>query len=166
MKIAATYSHKGGTELVETEYPEHLAEIRSVIESIRVEIYRTKKSKEKTMPGQMLYSPVELNTAFKDKLCALGWASHRISIDTPEIDPSWRHRGFREIDFLKRKLGLEVQFGKYAFLVYDIIAKMVIFKKRGLLEAGIEILPTKNMVGEMSSGIGYFQQVVADLYHR
>ena len=166
MRIAAIYSHKGGEKLIQTQYSEWLAEIVSVVESIDAEINRTKESKEKTMPGQMLFNPVTLNKGFKKRLADLGWSSKRITIETPDLGIGLSHTGFREVDFLKGDLGLEVQFGKYAFLVYDIISKMVIFHRRGLLNAGIEILPTKRMVGEMSSGIGHFEQVVADLYHR
>ena len=118
------------------------------------------------MPGQMLFNPIALNRAFKKQLADLGWSPKRITLDTPDLGIGLSHRGFREVDFVKGDLGLEVQFGKYAFLVYDIISKMVIFKQRGLLRVGIEVLPTKRMVYEMSSGIGHFEQVVADLYHR
>src|SRR5207253_1630299 len=34
-----------------------------------------------------------------------------------------KNRGaFREMDFVKNKLGVEVQFGKYAFMVYSVIS--------------------------------------------
>jgi hypothetical protein len=31
------------------------------------------------------------------------------------------------MDFVKEHLGVEVQFGKYAFMVYNVCAKMTIF---------------------------------------
>jgi len=36
---------------------------------------------------------------------------------------------FREMDFVKEKLGVEVQFGKYALMVYNVCSKMTIFAK-------------------------------------
>ena len=33
------------------------------------------------------------------------------------------------MDFVKNKLGIEVQFGKYAFMVYNVYAKITIFHK-------------------------------------
>ncbi len=55
---------------------------------------------------------------------------------------------FREMDFVKPgiKLGIEVQFGKYAFMVYNVCAKMTIFRNLGVIDTGIEIVPVKDMV--------------------
>lgn len=36
---------------------------------------------------------------------------------------------FRDMDFVKNKLGVEVQFGRFASMVYDVCAKMTIFAK-------------------------------------
>ena len=52
---------------------------------------------------------------------------------------------YREIDFLKERLGIEVQFGKYAFMVYNVCAKMTIFRNLGYIDAGIEIVPVKSL---------------------
>lgn len=165
MKAAAFYSHKNGDAL-SNQYPHYFDEIVSVIEGVDAEKCRTKKSEEVTMPGKVLYSPKALNKRFKHGFQNLGWQTKRISLKTPEHEPSWEHTGFREVDFIKANIGVEVQFGKYAFLVYDIVAKMVIFNQQDIFDIGVEILPMKAMTEEMSSGIGHFQQVVADLYHR
>lgn len=47
------------------------------------------------------------------------------------------------MDFVKEKLGVEVQFGKYAFMVYTVCAKMTIFRNLGHIDAGIEIVPVR-----------------------
>jgi len=75
---------------------------------------------------------------------------------------------FRDMDFLKpgKKIGVEVQFGKYAFMVYNVCAKMTIFKNLGVINAGIEIVPVKNFADEMSTGVSYFEQFAWDLNHR
>ena len=72
------------------------------------------------------------------------------------------------MDFIKngKKLGVEVQFGKYAFMVYNVCAKMTIFSKMGLIDTGIEIVPVKNFANEMSTGVSYFEQFAWDLHHR
>ncbi|HUD48385.1 MAG TPA: hypothetical protein VMR33_16245, partial [Candidatus Baltobacteraceae bacterium] len=54
MKLAAVYSFNHGTEVVSEKYPELVVEINAAIKSIDVSRHKTKKSKEKTMPGQML----------------------------------------------------------------------------------------------------------------
>ena len=73
---------------------------------------------------------------------------------------------YREMDFLKERLGIEVQFGKYAFMVYNVCAKMTIFRNLGYIDAGIEIVPVKSFAGDMSTGVSYFEQFVWDLEQR
>ena len=70
------------------------------------------------------------------------------------------------MDYVKGNVGVEVQFGKYAFMVYNVCAKMTVFHNLGFIDAGIEIVPVKKFVDEMSSGVSYFEQFVWDLEHR
>ncbi len=49
MKIVYEYSHLGGSEILQVQYPEILQEIFDVIKSVSAK--RTKISKEKTMKG-------------------------------------------------------------------------------------------------------------------
>ena len=85
----------------------------------------------------------------------------------PEYAPKRRgQKAYREMDFLKNRLGIEVQFGKYAFMVYNVCAKMTIFRNLGLIDAGIEIVPVKSFADEMSTGVSYFEQFVWDLETR
>jgi hypothetical protein len=70
------------------------------------------------------------------------------------------------MDFVKDSLGVEVQFGKYSFMVYNVAAKMTIFKNLGIIEAGIEIVPVKELADQMSSGVSYFEQFTWDLDKR
>jgi hypothetical protein len=65
MIIAAEYSFNGGSKAVKARYPDLLKEIKTAIAGIDASKHRTKKSKEKTMKGKMLYSPKSLNKAFK-----------------------------------------------------------------------------------------------------
>ena len=67
---------------------------------------------------------------------------------------------------MKNRLGVEVQFGKYAFMVYNVCAKMTIFHNMGIIQAGIEVVPLKALADEMSTGVSYFEQFVCDLEHR
>jgi hypothetical protein len=70
------------------------------------------------------------------------------------------------MDFIKEKLGVEVQFGKYAFMVYNVCAKMTIFHNLGYIDTGVEIVPVKSFAEQMSSGVSYFEQFVWDLENR
>ena len=73
---------------------------------------------------------------------------------------------YREMDFVKEKLGVEVQFGKYAFMVYNVCAKMTIFSNLKIIDMGVEIVPIKQFADEMSTGVSYFEQFVWDLKKR
>ena len=174
MKLAAVYSFNKGTEVVSKKHPDLIDEINAAIASIDASKHKTKKSKEKTMRGQMLFSPVSLNNAFKKQLIGkYKWNPVRVKCDYPTefYVPGYKFKKanrsqFREMDFVKKKLGVEVQFGKYSFMVYNVAAKMTIFKNLGHIEAGVEIVPVKSFANEMSSGVSYFEQFVWDLKNR
>lgn len=70
------------------------------------------------------------------------------------------------MDFVKGKLGIEVQFGKYAFMVYNVCAKMTIFNKLGFIDTGVEVVPVKGFADHMSTGVSYSEQFVWDLEQR
>jgi hypothetical protein len=173
MKILGIYSFNRGNEVIKQKYPDLLDEVNEVIKRVNASKCKIKKSQEKTMPGQILYSPVALNEAFKREFTKLSWQSKRVACEYPTqyyipgfTPPKLNKGAFREIDFIKRKLGIEVQFGKYAFMVYNVCAKMTIFKKLGFIDEGIEIVPVKSFVDYMSSGVSYFEQFVWDLEQR
>jgi hypothetical protein len=43
---------------------------------------------------------------------------------------------------------------------------MTIFHNLGYIDTGVEIVPVKSFVEDMSSGVSYFEQFVWDLEHR
>ncbi len=51
-------------------------------------------------------------------------------------------------------------------MVYDVCAKITIFKNEGIIDAGVEIVPVKKLADEMSSGVSYFEQFAWDLNYR
>jgi len=176
MIIAGEYSFNGGKEYIEKHYPRLLKEVKTVIKSVDAIAHKNKTSKEKTMPGDMLYSPISLNKAFKEEFAKFkGWASKAEPCEYPTqyYTPQYKAKNnkrtsgaFREMDFVKSKLGVEVQFGKYAFMVYNVCAKMTIFHNLGYIDAGIEVVSIKQLAMEMSTGVSYFEQFVWDLEKR
>jgi hypothetical protein len=70
------------------------------------------------------------------------------------------------MDFLKNKVGVEIQFGKYSFMVYNVCAKMTIFSNLGFIDVGIEVVPVKELALKMSTGVSYFEQFTWDLDQR
>lgn len=173
MIIAAEYSFNGGDSIKES-HTELLKDINEIIHSIDASQCKTKTSKEITMPGKLLYSPKKLNDVFTQGFLSKEWQKNkRIPCNYPTkyylpgYSPKPLQKGaYREMDFLKDRLGVEVQFGKYAFMVYNVCAKMTIFHNEGLIDAGIEIVPVKSFADEMSTGVSYFEQFVWDLEKR
>ncbi|MBI1900773.1 MAG: hypothetical protein HYS13_06640 [Planctomycetia bacterium] len=115
----------------------------------------------RTKPA-LLFHPPSLNSCIKEYLHPRGWTqpasgSRRINLGKG---------AFREMDGIKNKVGLEIQFGKYAFMGYDIFAKMVIFAKRKLIHCGIEVVAMPELVRDMSTGVSSFNQIVMDMGER
>jgi len=167
MIISRSYSFNGGERIIKQKYPHLLTEIEVVIELIDAESCRLKdpEGKERLRLARIgearFYSPSHLNALFDYFMLARGWDLK------PRIRTNDRSReGYREMDAVKDRLGVEMQFGKYAFLTYDIVAKMVIFRNQKIIDAGIEICPMASMLPHLSSGIGAFEQVAWDLAHR
>lgn len=173
MRVAGVYSFKRGVEEISKRYPNLLNEVNQVIKTVDSSKHKTKKSTEKTMMGRMLFNPRSINMAFKKAFTKRGWNSIRVSCDYPtgyflkNYKVRSKNRGaFREMDFVKEKLGIEVQFGKYAFMVYNVCAKMTIFHNLGHINLGIEIVPVKAFADEMSTGVSYYEQFLWDLESR
>lgn len=68
MKIAGLYSFNNGQNVVNNYCSDLLNEVIRCIESINALSCKIKESAEKTMPGQILFSPVALNEKFKSNL--------------------------------------------------------------------------------------------------
>lgn len=171
MKIVGEYDFAGGADVVKRDFAAELAEIVECINSLDREKYKTKISKEAVRKKGLLYSPIELNKGFKEFLNPLGWQNTRVACDYPNYYiGGYEHRdtrgAFRDMDFVKNQLGVEVQFGKYSFMVYNVAAKMTIFRNLNVIHAGIEIVPVKELAMQMSSGVSYFEQFAWDLDKR
>lgn len=174
MRIVGKYSFNEGQEVMETEYPDELAEIYDVFGKVNAYVYKTKKSEEVRSMGEIFFSPSALNKALKELFLNRGWQPVSVPCDYPTeyyvegyTPPNSTGRTpTREIDFIKNRVGIEVQFGKYAFMVYNVAAKMTIFHNLGYIDVGVEIVPVKEMQAEMSSGVSYFEQFIWDLEQR
>ena len=161
MKKVYEYSHLGGSEILKVRFPELDREIDQVISDVKAK--RTKKSKEKTMKGKMLFSPKDMNSCFKEEFSKRGFSElkdkYNITIPNNEIEIVG---AYKQIDFVKDKVLVEVQFGKYAFMFYD-MAKFQYFFNENKAEVGVEIVPCHHLHKEMSTGVSYGEQLVYDI---
>lgn len=161
MKTVYEYSHLGGSEILIVRYPEINNQINQVISNVIAR--RTKKSKEKTMYGKLLYSPSDMNKQFRNHFKPLGFTEIRdyYTIEIPDYQQKISG-AYKQIDFVKNKVLVEVQFGKYAFMFYD-MAKFQYFFNERKAEVGVEIVPSHYLCKEMSSGVSYGEQLVYDI---
>jgi hypothetical protein len=178
MKIAETYSHLNGLEFLIVHKPKLWKEIQSVIAAVDAAKCKTKVSKEKTMKGELLFSPIDMNAAFTRLLRAKSWEESRVSYwvtrseklirKTLSMTPEEQKKeietageqpifSYNQTDFVKDRVAVEVQFGKYAFVAYDLFVKHLAFYVRDQIDVGIEILPMKSLQSQMSSGVGYYE---------
>lgn len=168
MKIVNTYSFKKGEEFIKSKHPQELEEVIRAIKRIDATHCLTKESKEKTMKGELLFSPRDLNEHLKLTLHKKSWTAKTDGKKKAFAEPRHAFGGgrFREMDGIKNKVGLEIQFGKYAFMGYDIFSKMIIFKNLGYIECGIEVVPAVELVKQMSTGVSSFDQLLVDFENR
>jgi hypothetical protein len=79
MRIAEIYSHLNGLEFLLVHKPALWQEIQTVITAVDADSCRTKVSKEKTMKGKLLFSPIDMNAAFNQLLRNKSWDESRVS---------------------------------------------------------------------------------------
>lgn len=161
MKIVHEYSHLGGSEILKIHYPQVEEEIYSVISEINAS--KTKTSKEKTMRGKLLYAPKDMNEQFRESFRIREYHEIRdtYTITIPNSTISIPN-AYKQVDFVKGKVLIEVQFGKYAFMFYD-MAKFQYFFNENKADVGIEIVPCHSLHQEMSTGVAYGEQLIYDI---
>jgi hypothetical protein len=178
MKIIETYSHLNGLEYLCYRHQDIWDELVSIIGQVDAAACRTKISQEKTKTGKILYSPIDLNKAFKCLLEERDWRESRtqyyvtaniklaretLTLSADEQKKIIEEAGetalftYNQTDFVKKRIAVEVQFGKYAFVAYDLFVKHMAFFIGNQIDLGIEILPVKSLTTEMSSGVAYYE---------
>lgn len=131
----------------------------------------------------MFYSPGDMNKAFTSGFKARDWAERRntfwvtadarllrgiYGLTTEQQHDAIKDAGhepiksYNQTDFVKDRIAVEVQFGKYAFVAHDLFVKHLSFNLSfyvsDIIDVGIEILPMKSMERQMSSGVPYYER--------
>jgi len=162
MRIVYEYSHLGGKEILLVRFKEILCEIKEVIAEVKAK--REKISKEKTKNGTLLYAPKQMNDAFAKAFTIRGFKPVKDTYDIvlPGHQEPVVKGAYKQVDFVKHGVFVEVQFGKYAFMFYD-LAKFQYFFNEGKAEVGVEIVPAHALKLQMSSGVAYGEQLIYDI---
>lgn len=154
------------------------AEIRDIIEDVDAHALDKKISRESRMEGRALFSPKAMNDALGSGFQALGWAESRtgyhvcadarVTQQVMALPPADQKAAilkaghdpiasYNQTDFVKDRVAVEVQFGKYAFVAFDLFVKHMAFFVGDVIDLGVEILPMKELQSQMSSGPAYYE---------
>jgi hypothetical protein len=178
VKIATYYSHLNGYEFLKVHKPKLWKEITDSIKAVDAETCKTKVSREVRTKDKLLYSPIEMNRCMNVQLAERDWNEERTSYwvtgdaklirrtlnlapaeQKAEIEAAGEQAflSYNQTDFVKDRVAVEVQFGKYAFVAYDLFVKHMAFYVGDKIDVGVEILPMKALQSQMSSGVGYYE---------
>jgi hypothetical protein len=184
VRIVGKYSHLNGLEFLLVHKPGLWKEIQDVIKRADASLCQTKVSKEIRTAGQLFYSPRAMNKAIRGGFERHKWGERRISywvttdarlirktlfmdaaeqkaeIERAKLKPL---PSYNQTDFVKDRVAVEVQFGKYAFVAYDLFVKHLAFFVGDVIDLGVEILPMKELQQKMSSGVGYYESELYNL---
>jgi hypothetical protein len=184
MKIQFVYSHLNGLEWLLHHHPKLWDEINDSVKAVNAEKCKTKTSKEKTMKGKMLFSPIDMNSEMKIQFEERGWSEERYTyyvtddhkitrqvVNLPSADQKLLIEksgavpilSYHQTDFVKNRVSVEVQFGKYPFIEFDLFVKHLGFFVGDEIDLGIEIIPTKALQSDMSSGPGYYERTLSHI---
>lgn len=194
MQIAERYSHLNGYEFLKVHQPVLWDEIEEVIHNVDASKFRTKISKEKTMKGRKLYDPKALNKAMGQQFRQRKWEARNATFyvtrdaklirrtlnlesseQKQEIEDAGEvaYRSFNQTDFVKSRIAVEVQFGKYFSVAYDLFVKHLAFYVGDFIDVGVEIVPMRSMSGihddgetrgrGMSTGVPWYEKELYNL---
>ena len=184
MRIIETYSHLNGYEYLKVHRPNLWNDLCQAITAVDAEACRTKVSKEIRTKDKLLYSPIAMNKAMNAELSSRGWSEERTSywvtddaklirrtlhlaapLQKAEIEAAGKvpFLSYNQTDFVKDRVAIEIQFGKYAFVAYDLFVKHMAFYVGDKIDVGIEVLPMKSLQAQMSSGVGYYEGEIYNL---
>jgi hypothetical protein len=169
MIIADVYSHFNGLEFLHVRKPALWEEVVAIISAVNFPAARG-RTNDQASPDLRAHSfcPTRIAGDFSDLFRKNKWNKLTTRIPQAGYDGGVRANlclqkkaksvsSYNQTDFVKDRVAIEVQFGKYAFVAYDLFVKHLAFYVRDQIDVGIEILPMKSLQAEMSSGPGYYE---------
>jgi len=175
MRIEQIYSHLGGYEFIMVHHPGIWQEVEQIIAAVDTQSCPCGKSRAFS---KSRYSLSGIRRAFVDELRKRDWrrskvcwwtvADSRLLLSIMEREPEEQRQAissagetpifsYNQTDFVKDRIAIEVQFGKYSFVAYDLFVKHMAFYVGDVIDVGVEILPMKELQAEMSSGVAYYE---------
>lgn len=184
MRIAQRYSHQNGFEYLMYHRPDLWREIEECIAAVDADTCRTKQSQEARKQNALLLAPRVLNKRFQEEFRKRGWISRttrnwlserledikhiaRLAPDQQKayLDSVGRQKlqTSNQTDFVKDRVAVEMQLGKYAFVAHDMFVKHMSFFLNDDIDVAVEVVPMKEMERQMSSGVPYYERDLFNL---
>lgn len=188
MRVVETYSHLNAEAFLSLHKGNIYDEVRKAIKGVDAltkDVYRRTRC-----PSAEQRAP-EIKASFHQLLREFGWKPKRCPYfgngsgkflkDIAGLPPKTQRQyliaegvskpsiSYLQADFVKDRIAIEVQFGKYAFVAFDLFVKHLLFYSGDLIDLGIEVLPMKCMLSDpaggrrMSTGIAYFEGEVYNI---
>lgn len=179
MKLAAHHSHLNGQERLLVHHKKLWDEVQDVIAGINTSAHQTNVSQKKS-----LSLPENLNEAFGTGLEAYGWSnSKNTHWDIAEEKMPSRSakdmqkqaieeaedvsiKSYNQMVFVKGRVAVDIQFGKYAFAPHDLFVKHLGLYVSDIIDVGIAILPMRELERKMSPGAAYYEKNLLNVMQR
>ncbi len=158
LQIVDSYSHMFGEAILDQLHPALKREVVDVITKTKIP-QATKRSKEKTRYGQIVWSGKDFNGPLSAALKDLLWEKRKV------IYPG-QTSYYIDVDFARGQVAVEIQFGKYAFVQHDFAKFRYLFEQSEeslRIDVGIEVVPSASLQKNMYSGPGSFESVTTSL---
>ena len=161
MRIAFRYNHLHAEEYLYYRKRDLIEELEKCIRDIDANKY-LKVSCDSAHLGEIYYDQKALNDEIEKDLNAKGWNELKISYYVTEDEAVTKQivkiaqkdeqkriieenglealQSHNQVDFMKDRIAVEVQFGKYFSVAYDLHVKHTFFYLRDDIEVGIEII--------------------------
>lgn len=184
MKVVYTYNHLNAEDFLYYRKKKLIKEIINCIEAVDASKYK-KMSCAKNNLCEIYFDQKKLNAELKKQFELLNWKEHKIyyyvtedakltkdivKVKDGKVQKSiieknglYPMKSDNQVDFLKDRVAVEVQFGKYFSVAYDLHVKHTFFYIIDDIDVGVEIIPTHKMMDCMDSGVAWYENEVTNV---
>lgn len=155
MRIAEYYSHFNGLEFILIQKPDIWEEIETVISSVHAGEYTIKINNNSENKSNIQYSNIDVINNFSRFFLKHGWK--KLQEKNYYNEPDRSINSLQQTDFVKDRIAIEIQFGRQFSTPQYVFTTPLAFYICDYIDVGIEVLPTKALQEEMSSGVSYYE---------
>ena len=154
MRVVCKHSHLNGLEFMLIRAPSLWKEVENAILEIQFEFSKTPIMAGPRKNTETAYAMTELLSAFEDVFAGNSWISqNRPSV---ELVDELSVRTYTS-SYLKDRVAISIHLTDSWEISPEIHARHLALFNKDVIDVGIEIVPTKTLHDEMSSGVPYYE---------